>query len=181
MELQVDIDEADMGKVAEGDKATFTVEAFPDRKFPATIEQVRYSPATVEGVVTYKAVLSVDNSDRLLRPGMTATADIVVQSVQDSVLVPNAALRYSPPVRAERSGRSNGAGLLGLIMPRGGPGAVRQPAAVSGGKGRVFVLRDGAPVEVPVTVGASDGTRTAVTGEFSEKDVVIVGQRANPS
>jgi HlyD family secretion protein len=179
MELLVDIDEADMGKVKEGDSASFNVEAFPGREFPATIEQLRYSPATVEGVVTYKAMLSVDNSDLTLRPGMTATADIVVQSVKDATLVPNGALRYSPPAVTTGSRRDNGAGLLGLIMPRGGPGAAREPAAVKGGKGRVFVLRNGQPVEVAVTVGATDGTRTVVTGALADKDVVIVGQKAS--
>ena len=97
MQAEVDIDEADVGKVAVGDHATFSVEAYENRTFPATISQIRYSPETVEGVVTYKAILTVDNTDLLLRPGMTATADIVVQQVKDTVSVPNAALRYAPP------------------------------------------------------------------------------------
>ncbi|MEJ0098050.1 MAG: efflux RND transporter periplasmic adaptor subunit [Bauldia sp.] len=101
MEVQVNIDEADMSKVAMGDQAAFTVEAFPGRSFPATISQVRLSPVTVEGVVTYIAILTVDNSDLTLRPGMTATAAITVQQVKDTLLVPerggSATLRRSPP------------------------------------------------------------------------------------
>ena len=124
MQLEVGIDEADMGKVKRGNGATFTVEAYPGHSFPAKIEQVRYSPETVEGVVTYTAVLSVDNSDLLLRPGMTATADITVETVKDAIQVPNAALRWSPPALA--AGTANrGVGLLGLLMPsrpRGGDG-----------------------------------------------------------
>ncbi len=175
MELQVDIDEADMGKVKQGDTASFTVEAFPGRSFPATISQVRYSPATVEGVVTYKAILTVDNSELLLRPGMTATADITVETVQDALLVPNAALRWSPPAEATGS-TSSGSGLLGLLMPRR-PNNRQTPATGTDGKRRIWVLRDGAPVAVPVEVGASDGTHTAVSGELTTTDKVIVGSR----
>lgn len=177
MQLEVGIDEADMGKVKQGDTASFTVEAFPGRQFPATIEQVRYSPETVEGVVTYTAVLSVDNSDLLLRPGMTATADITVETVKDAVQVPNAALRWSPPVQATRSS-GRGAGLLGLLMPHPQRGGGQPPAAIqNGSKAKVWVLRNGEPVAVPVEVGASDGVHTVVTGKLSAGDKVIIGSR----
>ncbi len=175
MQLEVGIDEADMGKVKHGNQATFTVEAYPGHSFPATIEQVRYSPETVEGVVTYTAVLSVDNSGLLLRPGMTATADITVEAVKNAIQVPNAALRWSPPVTAERSA-NRGAGLLGLLMPRR-PGRGDRPNAQPNGRATVWVLRDGAPVAVPVKVGATDGTHTAVTGKLTVDDKVIVGSR----
>ena len=79
MNLLVDIDEADAGSVKEGQDAVFTVEAYPDRKFTARVLQLRYAPETVNGVVTYKAVLSVDNADLSLRPGMTATAEIITR------------------------------------------------------------------------------------------------------
>lgn len=162
MEAQVSVDEADMGKVAVGDAATFTVEAFQNRGFPARISQIRLSPATVEGVVTYTAILTVENTDLSLRPGMTATATITVDQVKDTLLVPNAALRYAPAVAV--AGRSRGAGLLGLLMPSRGPG--EQPTAsrqTGEGKRFLWVLRDGKPKRVPVTVGLSDGTNTAVT------------------
>ncbi|MFC2968592.1 efflux RND transporter periplasmic adaptor subunit [Acidimangrovimonas pyrenivorans] len=172
MELQVDVDEADIGQVAVGQEASFTVDAYPGRRFAARITQVRYAPETTDGVVTYKAVLSVDNADLLLRPGMTATATIVVKKLDDALTVPNAALRYAPPQVVEDEG-GNGSGLLGLLMPhrRGGE-------TVAGTAGRaVYVLRDGAPVEVPVTSGDSDGKRTAVTSDaLKAGDKVIVDQ-----
>ena len=85
MEVQVDVDEADVGKVKEGQKATFTVDAYPDRKFSAEIRELRFGSEVVQGVVTYKAVLTTDNTELLLRPGMTATAEIVVEKVDDAV------------------------------------------------------------------------------------------------
>ena len=174
MQLQVGIDEADMGKVKQGDTATFTVEAFPGKKFPATISEIRYSPATVEGVVTYTAVLTVDNAELLLRPGMTATAEITVETVKDAILVPNAALRYAPPVTTTTS--RQGAGLLGLLMPAR-PSRQQPTATGADGTRRLYVLRDGEPVAVSVKVGASDGTHTVVTGDLTTKDVVIVGSK----
>ena len=177
MQLEVGIDEADMGKVKPGNQASFTVEAYPGHSFPATISQVRYSPQTVEGVVTYTAVLTVDNNDLLLRPGMTATADITVETVKDAVQVPNAALRWSPPVEEARTSSSaRGAGLLGLLMPHRPPRG--QPTTTpTNGRAKVWVLRDGAPVAVPVKVGPSDGTHTAVTGDLGPGDKVIIGSR----
>ncbi len=173
MQLQVDIDEADIGRIATGNEASFTVDAFPGRSFPARIAQVRYASETTDNVVTYKAVLTVENPEGLLRPGMTATAAITVAEVRDSLLVPNAALRYAPPQTAQSS--RGGSGLLGLIMPRRGPSAV---APASDGK-TVWVLRDGVPVAIPVTTGETDGSQTAVTAEgLSEGDAAITDQSA---
>ena len=101
MQLEANIDEADIGTVKLGQKANFTVDAFSGRNFPARIEAVEFYPETTDGVVTYKAILSVDNSDLALRPGMTATAQVTVQEISNALLVPNAALRYSPPVAAK--------------------------------------------------------------------------------
>jgi HlyD family secretion protein len=97
MQIKADVDEADIGHVAAGQSATFTVDAYPGRKFPAVVRTVRYAPKTVDGVVTYEAVLDVDNRALLLRPGMTATVDIVTQTLHDVWLVPNAALRFQAP------------------------------------------------------------------------------------
>ncbi|HVZ14925.1 MAG TPA: efflux RND transporter periplasmic adaptor subunit [Bauldia sp.] len=184
MELQVAVDEADVGKVKEGDTATFTVEAYADRKFPATISQVRYSPVTVEGVTTYTAVLTVDNSDLTLRPGMTATADITVDQVKDALLVPNGALRYTPPVREQNTAsRPRGGGLLGLLLPSG-PGGNRNrttitPTAAAASEHTLWVLRDGSPVAVRVTTGVTDGTHTVIaSGDLKEGDQVITGSRS---
>jgi HlyD family secretion protein len=177
MQLEVGIDEADMGKVKPGNTARFTVEAYPGHSFPATISQVRYSPETVEGVVTYTAVLTVDNNDLLLRPGMTATADITVETVTDATQVPNAALRWSPPVEAARTSSSGGAGLLGLLMPHQPGRGQQQQNGATNDHAKIWVLRDGAPVGIPVKVGSSDGTHTTVTGDLSTDDKVIIGSR----
>ena len=179
MQLEVGIDEADMGTVKSGNSASFTVEAYPGHSFPATIAQVRYSPQTVEGVVTYTAVLTVDNTDLLLRPGMTATADITVQTVKDALQVPNAALRWSPPVEAARTTGNRNAGLLGLLLPSRTPGGGRSPATTAPtGKSTIWVLRNGERVGVPVTAGPSDGIHTVVTGALTADDKVIVGSRS---
>lgn len=174
MELQVDIDEADIGRVTMGNQATFSVDAYTGRSFPAEIIQLRYAPEDTDGVVTYKGVLSVDNAQGLLRPGMTATAQIVVAEAVDVLTVPNAALRYAPAVTAEDSGSSSGSGLLGMLMPkRSGAGQ-----AVGGGSA-VWVLRDGAPVSVAVETGETDGMRTEIrSGDLAEGDLVITDEQA---
>jgi HlyD family secretion protein len=182
MEVQVAIDEADMGKVAVGDQAGFTVEAFPGRSFPATISQVLLSPVTLEGVVTYTAILTVDNTDLLLRPGMTATANITVDQVKDSLLVPNAALRYAPPVVVQRANNSNGGvGLLGLLIPtrpRPDRTTTTPTRSLPTDKHVLWVLRDGKPTREFVTVGVTDGTNTAVCGgTLAEGDQVITAAK----
>ncbi len=164
MELHVDVDEADVGQVQEGQNATFTVDAFPDRTFHARIIQVRYGAQVVDGVVTYETVLEVDNADLSLRPGMTATAEIVVKQVKDAVLAPNAALRFSPPKQSKRSAGGGGS-LLSKLMPRPPPSSGRRlEDNNTDGRQRVWVLRDGQPTTLSVTVGATDGSMTEITG-----------------
>ncbi|KIQ05067.1 hemolysin secretion protein D [Agrobacterium tumefaciens] len=170
MELQVAIDEADVGKVQTGQTATFNVDAYPERSFPAKIQTVRFASETVSNVVTYKGILTVDNAELLLRPGMTATANIVVEQVKDAILIPNAALRYTPP----RESASRGGGMMGLFRPprmgrqRGGNGAEETT------KRSVWVLRNNAPVSVPVETGATDGQFTAIkSGDIKPDDQVI--------
>jgi HlyD family secretion protein len=175
MELRVDVDEADIGRVAVGNAAQFTVDAYPDQSFPAVITTVRYAPETTEGIVSYKAILSVDNSEGLLRPGMTATATIEVTVQSDVLRVPNAALRYQPPREADSDGDSGGRGLIGMIMPRS---SSSPPLTGQSSDGQsVWLLRDGVPVEVTVQPGDSDGKLTAITTEgLTEGDTVIIDQ-----
>ena len=176
MLLYVQVDEADVGKVADGQLAEFTVDAYPNRRFPARIKLLRYVPQTVEGVVTYEAQLSVDNSELLLRPGMTATAEIVVQQGKDSLLVPNAALRFNPPAAAAPEAGGSLVGKLMMMRPPPAPKRVNATTADAGPK--VWVLRDGQPTAVPVTVGATDGTSTELAGgELAAGDEVITGVR----
>lgn len=174
MEVQVDVDEADVGRVREGQKAIFTVDAYPDRKFEAEIREVRFGSEVVQGVVTYKAVLTTDNSHLLLRPGMTATAEIVVDQVEDALTVPNAALRFSP---ASEAAQPSG-GYLRSLLP--GPPRFRAPSRQQDGADRgVWVLRDDAAERIPVTIGATDGRRTEIrSGELAAGQAVILDQVA---
>jgi HlyD family secretion protein len=171
MQLLVDVDEADVGQVQPGQEATFTVDAWPDRKFPARVMQVRYGAKALQGVVTYETVLAFDNSERLLRPGMTATAVIEVGKVSNGILVPNAALRFEPPARpAQRPG-----GLLQSLLSR----HRKAPPAASGGQApgaqaHVWVLRDGQPARVDVAVGRSDGNWTEVHGQGIEAGTRLI-------
>jgi HlyD family secretion protein len=176
MELQVDVDEADVGQIAVGQKATFTVDAYPQKTFPAEIEQIRFASATTNNVVTYKAVLSVDNANLLLRPGMTATADITVETVKDTLMVPNAALRYAPPEATSR-----GRGIFVLFPPPriGRSRANAGGETLGGAKRRVWVLRNGVQVPLIIQVGSSDGQFTqVVSGELQENDALVTDSTA---
>jgi HlyD family secretion protein len=174
MHLIVDVDEADAPQVAEGQSATFTVAAFAERNFPATVKQLRYSPQTVNNVVTYQAVLEVDNKDLALRPGMTATAEIKVEGKDNVLVVPNAALRFTPNTTS--SFGPSGGGLSVFTSRNGGRTRVRGgPEAVPPGSRRIWILENGAPVPLLVGVGATDGTRTEITsGQLKAGDEVIV-------
>ena len=172
MELHVAVDEADVGRIAVGQSAAFTVDAWPERSFPARITQVRFAPRTVEGVVTYETVLTVDNSDLALRPGMTATAVITVQELQDALLLPNAALRFTPP--KSDTAQRRGGGVFGMIFPRPPAGERRSNTDRNGGP-KVWVLRNGEPVAVSVKTGASDGKLTEMqSGELRPGEPVVV-------
>jgi HlyD family secretion protein len=179
MELKVAVDEADVGQVTEGQRATFTVDAYPGRDFPAGITQVRFAPETVDGVVTYAALLAVDNADLALRPGMTATAEILVREERDALLVPNAALRFTPP-RSEAA--KGGSGLVGMLLPRRPPEARRPPQADrrTGKGGLVWVLRDGAPVAVELHTGATDGVWTQVLDRGLEPGTEVLVDLQRP-
>lgn len=172
MEVQVDVDEADIGTVSEGQKATFTVDAYPDRKFQAEIRQLRFGSEIVQGVVTYKAVLATDNSQLLLRPGMTATAEIKVQHIDDTLLIANAALRFSPP--SEGTAKQDG-GLLTRLLPgrpRFRPASSKEQ---SGPNRTVWTLRNGTPVPLNVVIGATDGKRTQIVqGDIAAGLPIIV-------
>jgi HlyD family secretion protein len=163
MRVQAAVDEADIGRVKEGQTATFTVDAYPEETFTGRVEQVRLQPTLTQNVVTYDVVLRVPNEDLRLMPGMTANLTITVSGVEDVLHVPSAALRFSPP--GARRARGEG----GARAPGDGPR--------SGGKdaGRVFVLEGGKPRPVAVATGMTDGSRTEVTGDLREGTPVITG------
>lgn len=174
MQLEADVDEADIGDVREGQKATFTVDAYPGKSFPAVIDTIEYSPEVTDNVVTYKAVLTVDNRELLLRPGMTATAQIVVQEVPDALAVPNAALRYSPPKEQKQPGFS----VMNMFIPRMPP-ARKNTAPAADGTRTLYVLENGVPKEVTVHVGVTDGKDTEIRpGELKPGEQVITSSKA---
>lgn len=171
MELQVDVAEADIGRIGVGDVASFTVDAYDEKPFPAQISMVRFASDSTDGLVTYKAILSVENDDLLLRPGMTATADITVAQYEDVLLVPNSALRFAPPqeIEVEAAKDTGGSGLLGLIMPSRDLDGARAVSDRS-----LWVQRDGVAIEIEVEQGDGDGLQTIIiTGDLADGDLVI--------
>jgi len=171
MDLNVAVAEADVGMVRDGMKASFTVDAWPGKKFTARVRQVRYGSKTVDNVVSYETILQVKNEELKLRPGMTATAELEVAERNGVLYVPNAALRFNPPQDATQSGGKSG-GVMSSLFPappnlRGGrPKEVTQVGRkASGSTGRVWVLKNGQPEPLIVTLGLSDGKNTEVSGE----------------
>ncbi|QIG52079.1 efflux RND transporter periplasmic adaptor subunit [Nordella sp. HKS 07] len=173
MQVEANIDEADIGAVKAGQDAQFTVDAYPGKAFPAKIETLEFSPLTTDGVVTYKAILTVDNSELLLRPGMTATAQITVRKVDNALAVPNAALRYQPP----RPRAETGFDLTQIFFPRPiGRGAPKRDTPANART--VWILKDARPQKVSVTTGVTDGKLTQiVTGDIKDGDQVITSSR----
>jgi HlyD family secretion protein len=145
MELLLDVDEADIGLVREGQEASFIVDAYPGRVFPAKITAVRNAPKTVQNVVSYEVVLSVDNPFFVLRPGMTATATIIVDMRENVLAVSNTSLRFAPPDQPP----------VRRLFPSTGE---------TPGQRGVWVLRGRTPARLAVTTGLTDGRWTEITG-----------------
>jgi len=169
MQVDTNVDEADVGRVKVGQATTFTVDSFPGRTFTGEVVQIRKAPLVVQNVVTYDVVVTARNPEQRLLPGMTANVRIIIDQKEGVLQVPNAALRFRPPgvEAAERE------------RPPGRPGGPGGGAGRGGGApaGRVFVLGpDGKPTELPLQLGVGDGTYTEVVrGELTEGQQVIVG------
>lgn len=185
MQLRVNLDEADVGQVEVGQEATFTVDAYPGRRFPATVERVDLASNNIaqssqqqqaggQQVVSYEARLIVSNADGLLRPGMTATATIATQSTGEQMLVPNAALRYDP---AEEE---DGGGIFG--DPNFGLEQNDEASIGIGSRQTVYVVQeDGSLRGIEVVTGQSDGRFTVVTSDELESGMeVVTGEGAGP-
>lgn len=186
MELIVAVDEADIGVVEVGQKATFTVDAYRGRQFEAEITQIRLASsseknaATSSSVVSYNTVLSVDNDDLALLPGMTAVSEIAVASAKDTLVIENAALRYQPAEGSSAQAQQS-RGITGALIPRfrrtGAKQAGEENAVSEQLQARdatLWVLRDDKPVEVAVKIGISNGAHTQiVSGDLTEGDLVI--------
>ncbi len=176
MQVDTSVAEADVGKLAAGMEATFVVDAFPDERFKGTIRQIRNAPQTQQNVVTYDAVIDVNNPDLKLRPGMTANVTVVYADRQDVLRVTNAALRFRPsPEMLAALGRSSGGPQR--VAGRDGVRGTAQAATTPGGNGRsLWVLRDGRPAPAQVTIGVSDGTFTeSLSGPVQAGDAVVSG------
>jgi HlyD family secretion protein len=164
MQVDTSVAEGDVGRLEVGMKTYFTVDSFPGQRFLGQIRQIRNAATTVQNVVTYDAVIDVDNTDLRLRPGMTANVTVVYAERQGALVVPNTALRFRPPISASSSASS------GEKHHRGGMGHPQDAPETK----TVWVLRGGSPTAVSIHAGISDGTQTEVIdGDLAETDQVI--------
>ena len=205
MKVMADVDEADIGQVKAGQKVTFTVDAFQGETFNGSVQEVRLNPTTTSNVVTYTVVITADNPEQKLLPGMTATCTIVTKEVVDAIAIPVKALKFSPaegtpmlnpkdfprPPMGERPKFDKDGDFpppppdMGAGGPPGGPGGFGSP----GGKGskkkghrpkltgnHVWVSIDGKAAPRPVKIGISDGVNVEILKGLSVGDSVVVSQ-----
>jgi HlyD family secretion protein len=180
LQLYVDVDEADVGRVQAGQEASFAVDAWSNRSFSSRVVSVHNLPTAGQTVVSYQAVLSVANQELLLRPGMTATATIVTSEHKGVLTVPNAALRFTPPATPDRSQPA----LPFFGMRRGGFGQRTNPNATTSDEahGVVWLLTQGKPKSEEIEIGGTDGESTEVKGGAltAGTPVIIDVEQARP-
>lgn len=185
MQVHTSVAEGDVGRLQPGMDATFTVDAFPGQTFKGKVGQIRNAAQTVQNVVTYDAVIDVDNGDLKLRPGMTATATIAYAERDDVLAVSNAALRFRPPpevasaIAGDAGGAPSGTHSGAWAAASGSSGHRNRPpgtpaAGGEGGRRTVYVLRGGGPEAASVSTGLSDGTVTEVMHGLEPGDQVVV-------
>jgi HlyD family secretion protein len=187
MQVDTSVAEADVGKLTAGMDATFVVDAYPGERFKGKVRQIRNAAQTVQNVVTYDAVIDVDNSELKLRPGMTANVNFVFANRENVLRVPNAALRFRPTPEAlalVKGDAKQGAKTDDSAAPASDqrPSGAGSHAGAKGGKGdetpdrkSVWVLAQGAPNQIRIRIGATDGSKTEVVeGPLAESDLVIV-------
>lgn len=176
MDLIISIDESDVADIKKDLDVTFTVDAYANKTFKGKIKQVRLNPVTVNGVVTYETVVGVSNEELLLRPGMTATAQIITKQSIDKLIIPNTALRFKPKVQTEQK-----ASTMNFVQPP------RQPQGGNMTKDLakkeftpVFILENNQPKRVMVKVLDTDGKSTTVeSNELKVDDELIISQKSN--
>jgi HlyD family secretion protein len=186
MDLVVTVAEADIGRVAAGQKASFTVDAWPTRTYHAMVQRVAYGSVITNNVVTYNVELGVENSDLSLRPGMTATADISVARATQVLHVPNAALRFDPESVLEFLKKTDPKRTLVQALSPGGGRRWSQSPTIQKPDERskatsVWFLRDGVPVECPVSVGLTNGRITEVSGEGLREGLPVIISASPPA
>lgn len=177
MELQVKVDEADVASVKPGQPASFTVSAWPARIFPAQIERVGLGSTTTDNVVTYKTILRVINEDLALRPGMTATATIVTAQRTNVLLVPNAALRFTPDLATDSTEKPS---LLSSLVPRVPSGPKKTTRKTPDSEKVVWILADHVPQSIPVKTGVSNGRYTEIIGGDLKVDTAVIVDQETP-
>jgi HlyD family secretion protein len=168
MQVDTNVSEADVGRVAIGQEATFTVDAYPEKTFRGKVSEVRNAPIIVQNVVTYDVVIQVDNKDLKLKPGMTANVSVLIAHKEGVLKIPNAALRFRP----ESAGRESGKGG----SPRKSGEQVKSPEGDQGRPGRIWVLSsEGKPKPIVIVLGITDGTFSEVLpGDLKEGMEIIV-------
>ena len=180
MQVQADVDQADIGKIRVGQTASFTVDAYPDQSFKGAISQVRLNATANQNVITYPVILTVDNAEEKLRPQMTANVTIEVEKAENVLRVPNAALRFRPVETAATPDPERAAARMGAPA-KGAGGASKAFEAATGAPSRrgqsVYVLDGKDSLKaVPIRTGITDGRFTAVVdGELKEGDTIVVG------
>jgi HlyD family secretion protein len=185
MKLEVSIAEADIGRVAKGQSATFTVDAWPDRAYTAIVSTVSYGSLVKDNVVTYEADLEVSNDDLSLRPGMTATADIRVAESTNVFLVPTAALRFVPASTIVAAPSAAKKSFVQSLIPMPTRRSSRPTGADTDGKSaataaHIWVLRNGHPESIAVQIGLSDGRNTEISGAGLTEGMLIVLRSNTP-
>jgi HlyD family secretion protein len=182
MEVHTNVDEADVGNVTEGQEVTFTVDAFPARRFRGRVHQVRNAPTVVQNVVTYDAVVRIDNKELLLKPGMTANVQFLVNRQENVLTIPNMAIRFKPPDQKNeaqellRQEQSRAAPTVGAKRTSRSPGGAGGGESRGGRRISIYLLRNGKSEPVEVQLGITDGSKTEVReGELKENDPVIIG------
>jgi len=174
-EMQVDsnVSEADVGRIAVGQDATFTVDAYPERIFRGKVSEIRNAPIIVQNVVTYDVVILVENKDLKLKPGMTANVSVMIAHREGVLKIPNAALRFRPESAKKESGKGG--------PPQKTGERVKPGEGDQGRPGRVWVLSaEGKQTPVSITVGITDGTSSeVVAGNLGEGAEVIIEESSN--
>jgi HlyD family secretion protein len=168
MQVEASVDEADIGRIRQGEPVTFRVDAYPRDVFKGTVSQVRLQPVVVQNVVSYVTVIDVPNPEKKLKPGMTATVTIEIARADDVLTVPNSALRFRPADNTRQSGTNTRP-----VATSGGNRTGTQGGSFDRGR-RIWALRDGQLQPVRVETGISNGTATAVSGDELREGMEIV-------
>lgn len=172
MQVDTSVAESDVGKLQPKMPAIFTVDAYPNERFRGTVRQIRNAAQTVQNVVTYDAVIDVDNKELKLKPGMTANVTFVWAEKSDVLKVPNSAMRFKPPEVANAAASPSGTASA-AVHPPGGPGGKKRDHAQSD-KRQIWMLRNQVAVPVPIRVGITDGSLTEIVeGDVHEGEQVI--------